>query len=176
MEIIKVENDSITERNVSRLKAERQIRALYPNISIPKRLSDSMLKEHGYTVLQPTPRPSGDVVTQGQPEQGEEGQWYQTWEVRDFTAEELEQQYQASIPRSVTRRQAKQQLAIAGLLTQVQPTIDAITDATERAMVQIYWDDAQEFERNHQQLISLATALGLSDTQLDDLFKKAKDL
>ncbi len=76
----------------------------------------------------------------------------------------------------VTRRQAKQQLVIAGLLDQVQPTIDAITDATERQMVQIYWDDAQVFERSNAELIMLAGALGLDDTQLDELFKAASKL
>lgn len=80
------------------------------------------------------------------------------------------------VPSSISRRQAKQQLLIDNLLSNVQPTIDAIVDATERQMVQIYWDDAQEFERNHSQLIALATAMGLNSTQLDTMFKEANKL
>jgi hypothetical protein len=38
-----------------------------------------------------------------------------------------------AVPASVTRRQAKQALALAGLLDQVQPAIDAIEDPVTRA-------------------------------------------
>lgn len=78
------------------------------------------------------------------------------------------------IPQAITRRQAKQQLLIAGLLDQVQPALDAIENETERAMMQIYWDDSQEFYREHPQLIALATGpLGLTESQLDELFISA---
>ena len=81
------------------------------------------------------------------------------------------------IPQTVTKRQAKQQLLLAGLLDSVKPAIDAIPDATERALVQIYWDDSQEFERQHPVLIELALgALGLTDEQLDQLFIAASQL
>jgi len=74
------------------------------------------------------------------------------------------------IPQAVTRRQAKQQLLIDGILDQVQPAIDAIADDIQRAMVQIYWDDATEFERANGELIALATSLGLDDEAVDALF------
>lgn len=80
------------------------------------------------------------------------------------------------VPAEVTRRQAKQALLLAGLLGSVQGAIDAIPDATPRSMAQIEWDDSQAFERNRPLLIMLATALGLSSEQLDDLFITAKDL
>lgn len=73
-------------------------------------------------------------------------------------------------PHTVTRRQAKQQLLIDGILDQVQPAIDAIADDIQRAMVQIYWDDATEFERANGELIALATSLGLDDEAVDALF------
>lgn len=62
------------------------------NVSLPRNPSDDTLAALGYARIHPTPRPDGDVVTQGQPEQGEDGKWYQTWEVRSYTAEEIEQQ------------------------------------------------------------------------------------
>lgn len=79
-------------------------------------------------------------------------------------------------PSSVTRRQARQALLLAGLLNKVQPAIDAIPDATQRAMVQIEWDDSQVFERNRQVLISLGAALGMTSDDLDDLFIQASKL
>ena len=45
----------------------------------------------GYARIQAAARPSGDVVKQGKPEE-RGGQWYQTWNVRDYTAEELAEQ------------------------------------------------------------------------------------
>lgn len=81
-----------------------------------------------------------------------------------------------AIPQSVTRRQAKQALSISGFLDQVQPAIDAIADPLQRSLMQIEWDDSQEFLRDRPQLIQLATALGLTDEQIDELFILAATL
>ena len=78
-----------------------------------------------------------------------------------------------TVPDSVTRRQAKQALLLNGLLGNVQPAIDAIPNATQRAMIQIEWDDSQVFERDRPALIALGTALGLSSSGLDALFIQA---
>ena len=80
------------------------------------------------------------------------------------------------VPESVTRRQAKQALALNGLLSSVQPALDAIPDATQRTLMQIEWDDSQVFERHRPSLIALATALGLSSAQFDALFTQAAAL
>jgi len=74
------------------------------------------------------------------------------------------------VPAVVTRRQAKQALALAGKLALVQPAIDAIADATQRGLIQIEWDDSLNFERTRPSLIMLATGLGLSSADLDNLF------
>jgi len=75
------------------------------------------------------------------------------------------------VPMKVTRRQAKQELLAVGLLDMVQPAIDAIEDEMTRRMVQIYWDDAQDFERDNEWLITLGKqGLGLSDEQIDAFF------
>ena len=80
------------------------------------------------------------------------------------------------VPESVTRRQAKQALLLNGLLDSVQPAIDAIQDATQRALIQIEWDDSQVFERRRPALVALGSALGLSSAQLDALFIQAAQL
>lgn len=80
------------------------------------------------------------------------------------------------VPQSVTRRQARQALLIAGHLSSVQPAIDAIQDALQRGMVQIEWDDSQTFERQRPTLIALATAIGMDSEAIDNLFIQAAQL
>lgn len=80
------------------------------------------------------------------------------------------------VPFSVSRRQGRQALLLAGKLQLVQPAIDAIADVTQRGMAQIYWYDSQEFERQHPTLIALATQIGLTSADLDSLFITAKAL
>ena len=80
------------------------------------------------------------------------------------------------VPQKVTRRQARQALLLAGLLASVQPAIDAIADATERGLMQIWWDDSLDFERSNSALITMATALGLDSAAIDSLFVTAATL
>lgn len=80
------------------------------------------------------------------------------------------------VPRSVTKRQARQALLLAGLLDLVQPAIDAIPNETARRMAQIEWDDSQEYQRDRPVLIVLATQLGLTSGDLDQLFHTAATL
>lgn len=81
-----------------------------------------------------------------------------------------------AVPHAVTRRQARQALLLAGKLAQVQPAIDAIANATQRAMVQIEWDDSLHFERDRPALVALAGALGMTAQELDALFVTAAAL
>ena len=76
----------------------------------------------------------------------------------------------AVVPASVTRRQARQALLLAGKLASVQPAIDAISNATQRGLVQIEWDDSLSFERHRPSLVALATAIGIDSAGLDALF------
>lgn len=80
------------------------------------------------------------------------------------------------VPKTVTRRQARQALLLQGKLSLVQPAIDAIPDATQRALAQIEWDDSQDFERHRPLLISIGTAIGLSPDDLDTMFILAATL
>ena len=80
------------------------------------------------------------------------------------------------VPQSVTRRQARQALLLAGMLDLVDPAIAAIPDATARGLAQIEWQDSQDFERHRPLLVSLGTALGLNSAALDQLFITASTL
>ena len=72
---------------------------------------------------------------------------------------------QRSIPKVVSRFQAKAALAQAGLLDQVEAAIsggDAIT--------KLAWEEAVEYHRESPMIEGLAKSLGLTDDQIDDLF------
>lgn len=74
------------------------------------------------------------------------------------------------IPNSVTKLQAKLQLLEIGLLDDVETLIE------QDIKVKLYWTDSQNFLRTDEIILGIATALGLSDAQLDDLFLKASKL
>jgi len=80
------------------------------------------------------------------------------------------------VPSRVTRRQARQALALSGLFAAVQPAIDAIPDPQQRQLAQIEWDDSQDFERDRALLIQLGHAIGLTDAGIDALFIRAGGL
>lgn len=76
----------------------------------------------------------------------------------------------SAIPQKLSRAQARGALIFAGLIDQVQPSIDAISDPIQRALAQNDWDNRLEFERDHPQLLAMAAALSLTDEDLDQLF------
>lgn len=101
-------------------------------------------------------------------------------ELADIAAKEAEAAAKRStvngVPQSVTRRQARQALRLAGVLDMVQPAIDAIPDPMQRGLMQDEWDDSQTFERQRPALLQLAGALGLTSAQVDQLFVTAAGL
>jgi len=114
---------------------------------------------------------ASDTIAQrtGQP-------WLRAWDVIALTPAEIEAAQRARVPQSVTRRQARQALLLAGLLDNVQPAIDSIADPVQRSMAQIEWDDSQQFERKRPLLVLLAAGLGLGEEALDNLFIQAAQL
>lgn len=70
-------------------------------------------------------------------------------------------------PQVVSRFQARAALHLAGLLTAVEALMaDPATDTLAR----LAWTDAQEFRRTSPTLLAMASALSLTDAQLDQLF------
>lgn len=72
------------------------------------------------------------------------------------------------VPVSVTAFQAKAALLNAGLLDKAQAAVSAAAP-----IVQLAWATAQSYERSSPTVAALAAALGLSDAQVDDLFRAA---
>ena len=134
-----------------------------------------------YRLYEHAPEPEHDAATHrielastvtqrtGQP-------WLRAWDVIALTPVEIEAAQKARVPQTVTRRQARQALLLAGLLDNVQPAIDSIADPVQRSMARIEWDDSQQFERKRPLLIALAAALGLGEEALDNLFIQAAQL
>lgn len=98
--------------------------------------------------------------------------------VREATDSELADFSRAArgvVPESVTAAQARLALLAAGLLGLVQPAIDALPEPG-RSAAQIQWEFGATVDRSNQFTIALATALQLSETQMDDLFIAASGM
>lgn len=87
-----------------------------------------------------------------------------TYEVVELTVEEIRER---DVPTTITPLQAKLQLHRVGLLDEVEAMV--ATDVE----VRLYWEYALEIRRDHPTLLTMATALGLSDEQLDMMFIEA---
>ena len=80
------------------------------------------------------------------------------------------------VPKSISLRQAKQQLMIDGLYDSVELAINNITDPVEKRIVENYWHNAQIFERDSDILVNLSLALSLDESKIDELFYNAAQL
>jgi hypothetical protein len=76
-----------------------------------------------------------------------------------------------SVPKVVTRFQARAALLQAGLLPQVEALM-----ANATPMAKIAWSDVQEFRRTSPLLLSMAAAMNLTSAQLDQLFITASGI
>lgn len=95
---------------------------------------------------------------------------------RDLTPEEaaaLPPPAPPAVPQIVTRFQARAALHLAGLLPQVEALM-AHPDTP--VLAKLAWADAQDFKRNSPTIAQMAAALGLTETQLDQLFIQASEI
>lgn len=76
-----------------------------------------------------------------------------------------------TVPQSVTMRQARLALLSAGLLPSVTTAINAAGESAK-----IEWEYAQEVQRASGLVPAMATALGLTESQIDTLFIEASSL
>lgn len=91
--------------------------------------------------------------------------------VAPWTAEEIAADIKSRVPQAVTMRQARLALLGAGLLGMVETTI---ADAGPAAKIE--WEYAQEVQRSAGLVPAMATALGMTDVQIDSLFTQAATL
>jgi hypothetical protein len=77
-------------------------------------------------------------------------------------------------PATVSARQIRLWLIRQGVsMAAVDAAIEAIPDQLERDSVRVEWDFAPYVERSHPMLMPLASALGLSEEQVDQAFQQA---
>lgn len=81
----------------------------------------------------------------------------------------------APIPTIVSMRQARLALLQSGLLSSVDAAI-ATLPSPQKEAAQIEWEYSQEVHRDKALVGMLAPALGLNESQLDDLFTLAATL
>lgn len=155
--------------------SESEIRALNPNTSF----GTQFVAPEGYEVVFASPMPEYNPLTQNivskSPELTDKGVWEQRWEVLELfktqtarnaaIAAAAEAKRIASIPVSVSPRQIRQALNAAGLRTQIETAVGASDQDTKD-----WWEFATTFERNHPMVIAMATGLGVTTTELDNLF------
>ena len=152
-----------------------QVRLAFPDVSFATTPDPRDLLPLGIVVVRETAAPEYDSATQvieEAPPRYENGAWVQTWTVTDLTADEIVARTQARRAALVcTPRQARLALTQAGLLAAIEAWVAAAPDA-----VRIEWEYATEIRRNWPPITAAATALGLSDAQLDGLFELAMSL
>ena len=95
----------------------------------------------------------------------------------DLTEEELEKmkEFYRPIP-NISLRQCRELLIRTGRFQEVTSIINSIEDETEKLIVENYFNNSQEFERNHHMLGLITTALGMSEIEVDDFFLEASEL
>lgn len=81
-----------------------------------------------------------------------------------------------NVPSKVTRRQALTALSAAGHLQNIELALENIPDSEVKKVALIYWKESLHFERNNPLLNQLATSIGLSQLDLDDLFINASSI
>ena len=131
------------------------IRRENPNMSIPDGTDCSSL---GFEFLEEVEKPKqeGFYAVEVAPINNK-----QTWELREIPKE---------VPQAITPLQSKLQLHKLGLLDDVEALV------TGDRTAQLYWEYALVIERDNEILLMMATQLGLTSEQLDDLFIKGSKL
>ena len=132
-----------------------EIRQENPNMSIPDGTDCSSL---GFEFLEEVEKPKqeGFYAIEVAPINNK-----QTWKLVEIPKE---------VPQEITPLQSKLQLLEIGLLDEVEALV------TADRKVQLYWEYASVIERDNEILLMMATSLGMTEEQLDDLFIKANKL
>ena len=99
-----------------------------------------------------------------------------TYPIIQKTVEEIEAEYQATIPQTVSQRQLRTQLLLNGFnLADIQTAINALQDP-QKSIAQVAWDYAVVFDRKDPLLVAIATSLNLSESDLKQIYINASQL
>lgn len=93
-----------------------------------------------------------------------------------FSDEELQEIYNESIPQTASKMRFFLSLLNIGITrAMVYDVINQISDATLKEVVLIKFDLSQEFDRQDEHLIMLASQFEISEKELDNLFVEANE-
>ena len=168
---------------------EREIKEMFPQVTFPSPFTPP----EQFQVVFASPVPEHNVVIQtareGKPVLTAKGHYEQTWVIVDrfadyrdedgvlHTKEEQEadaiaQDLKSKTPATVTMRQARLALLDLELLSSIDEAINTMQEP-DKTKAKIEWEYAAVVERNSDWVSDLGQQLGLSDTQIDDLFRLA---
>jgi hypothetical protein len=192
-------------RSTGQVKTQGQIRSDHPNTSLPKVWTEATCDSLGIDPVLASPQPatSADykVVVRDGVEQDDNSNWVYAWTERDmFTEYEEEVTDEEGVTTTsvvtvqaqkdayeanklakkregmvVTMRQARLALSQAGKLTMVNEAI-AVMDEPDKTAVSIEWEYGSTVERVSPWIDTMATALGMTDVEMDALFELAATL
>ena len=74
------------------------------------------------------------------------------------------------VPQSVSRAQGKAALLAFDLLDGVESYIQSMPDGVDKKLATLAFNETNEWQRNSPFLQQMATSLGLTSEQLDNLF------
>lgn len=77
------------------------------------------------------------------------------------------------VPNEITMRQARLELLNIGKLNDVDAALASIPDDNQRLAAQIEWEYSAVVQRNAPLVQSLTPTLGLTEAEMDDLFRRA---
>lgn len=77
------------------------------------------------------------------------------------------------VPNEITMRQARLELLNIGKLNDVDAALASIPDENQRLAAQIEWEYSAVVQRNAPLVQSLTPTLGLTEAEMDDLFRRA---
>lgn len=165
MILAKIQDGKVVEYPLAR----KHLASAFPNVSFPAVLTDDILSDYGFAIVHATtpPEEDGKSVTEAEPV-FDGSQWHQAWTVTDIPAEDLLAAERAAM--TATRYQAKAALHLAGILDDVEALMaDPETDALKA----FEWQEKPVFRRTSPTITWAAQQLGLTETQVDDLFRLA---
>jgi len=153
---------------IPRRISERDFRRANPNVSFPEMLTNEMIAPYGAAFAEPaSPVPDGKrIVSTSFVETN--GQWAQV-----HTLEDIPPPTVAEIVLSPT--QFHTALRVNGLDAAVKTAISEMPDQVQKASAEVRLEYASAFHRTDPLVTALASAVGLTDEQVDAMWIAAKD-
>lgn len=84
---------------------------------------------------------------------------------------------QTQVPEKISNLQLRSQLILQGFdLNLIEQTFNQISDTTQRELIITAWEYATNFYRNNHMIVAIGNLLGLTSSQVDEIFIKASKL